>query len=203
MNWPSDKRHPLTVVLSGPSGAGKDAVLQGMKRKGYPAHYTITCTTRPQRPGEKEGRDYHFVSPEEFQAMREKKELLEWAEVYGHYYGVPREPVRKALEQGQDVLIKVDVQGAATIKGLLPQAVSIFLAPPSMEELASRLEKRKSEAASALALRLRTVEEEMTRLPSFDYVVVNHQDKLDEAVSQVEAIITAEKCRVHPRVVKL
>jgi guanylate kinase len=195
--------HPLAVVLSGPSGAGKDAVLQDMRQKGYPAHYTVTCTTRPRRLGEKEGQDYHFVSPEEFQAMKESQELLEWAKVYGHYYGVPRQPVKEALERGQDVLIKVDVQGAATIKKLLPQAVFIFLTPPSMEELTSRLKKRKSEAASDLALRLKTVEEEMAHLSSFDYAVVNRRDRLDEAVSQIEAIIIAEKCRTYPRVVEL
>lgn len=135
--------------------------------------------------------------------MRERQELLEWAEVYGHYYGVPGEPVKYALAGGQDVFIKVDVQGAATLKKLLPKAVYIFLMPPSLEELRSRLRKRKSESASDLEIRLRTVEEEMSHLPSFDYLIVNHQDRLDEAVSRIEAIITAEKCRTHPRKVTL
>lgn len=200
---PGREARPLAVVLSGPSGVGKDAVLQRLRQRGSPAHFTVTCTTRPMRRGEEQGREYVFVSREEFEAMKAREELLEWAEVYGHYYGVPKKPVKQALEQGRDVFIKVDVQGATTIKRLLPQAVFIFVSPPTLEKLALRLKSRRNNTPSDLALRLKIAGEEMARLPLFDYAVVNRQDRLEEAVSQVEAIITAEKCRVKPRVVRL
>lgn len=190
-------------MLSGPSGAGKDAVLTGMKRLGHPFHYAVTATTRPRRKGEKDGVDYHFVSPEKFQEMAERGELLEWAQVYGNLYGVPRREVEPALKEGHDVIVKADVQGAATIKGIAPQALLIFLAPPSTEELVARLRQRKSESTIDLKRRIETANEEMKRLPIFDYVVLNQYDKVDLAVAQIDAIITAEKCRVNPRVVKL
>lgn len=194
---------PLLVVLSGPSGVGKDAVLARMKGQGRPYHFTVTATTRPRRRGEVEGRDYHFLSPEEFHRMREQGQFLEWAQVYGHYYGVPREQVRSALAQGRDVIIKADVQGAATIRSLVPQAAFIFLAPASLEELEERLRQRQTESSLDLELRMRTAREEMRQLPQFDYVVVNPRDQIDRAVLQIEAIITAEKCRVKPRTVAL
>jgi guanylate kinase len=200
---PGRESRPLAVVLSGPSGVGKDAVLRSLRERSNPAHFTVTCTTRPMRRGEKQGREYVFVSREEFETMKAREELLEWAEVYGHYYGVPGKPVKQALEQGRDVFIKVDVQGAASIKRLLPEAVFIFLAPPTMEELALRLKSRRNNAPSDLALRLKIAAEEMTRVTQFDYAVVNRQDRLEEAVSKVEAIVTAEKCRVKQRIVKL
>jgi guanylate kinase len=135
--------------------------------------------------------------------MLAKNELLEWAKVYGCFYGVPKEEARQALARGLDVIIKVDVQGAATIKSVAPQSLLIFLAPASMEELEERLRKRKTESGSHLALRIKTALEEMKRLPLFDYVVVNHHDRLDLAVAQIDSIIVAEKCRVNPRVVDL
>jgi guanylate kinase len=194
---------PLLIVLSGPSGTGKDAILSLMKKAGYPIEFITTVTTRPQRAREKNNVDYHFVSTERFQEMIEHKELLEWAKVYGNWYGVPKEPVKQALERGRDIIVKVDIQGAATIKKILPQAVFIFLVPPSMEELATRLKQRHTESPFDLGLRLKTAEEEMKQLPLFDYVVVNKQDEIELAVSAIEAIITAEKHRVIPREISL
>ncbi|MFC2012780.1 guanylate kinase [Chloroflexota bacterium] len=194
---------PLLIVLSGPSGAGKDAVLAKVKESGYPIKHITTATTRPRRPGERDDVDYHFVSPEAFREMIENKQLLEWAEVYDNMYGVPRQPVKLALDSGQDVIVKVDIQGAANIKKLLPQAVLIFLTPPSAEDLNLRLKHRRTEAAPDLNLRLKTAGEEIKQLPICDYVVVNRQDEIDMAAAQVASIIDAEKCRVHRREVSL
>ena len=194
---------PLLVVLSGPSGVGKDAVLARMRKLGRPFHYVITATTRPKRAGEKKGVDYHFLSRKEFQQMLDKHQFLEWANVYGNYYGVPKDEITSALSKGVDTIVKVDVQGAATIKKILPQAVFIFLMPPSVEELEKRLRRRRSESSEDLALRLERAKGEIKSLPLFDYVITSHQNKLDEVVSQIDAIVAAEKCRVKPRIVEL
>jgi len=194
---------PLLIVISGPSGAGKDAVLTKMKELGYPFEYIVTATTRAQRAKERDNVDYHFVSKEGFQEMIERKEFLEWANVYGNWYGVPKEPVKQALDKGQDIIVKVDIQGAATIKKILPQAVFIFLVPPSMEELILRLRQRHTESSFDLALRTETAEEEIKQLSLFDYLVVNKRDEIDLAVSGIKAIITAEKCRITPREIVL
>lgn len=196
-------RGPLLIVLSGPSGAGKDAVLSRLREMGRPYHFTVTATTRPKRPAERHGADYYFYTPDEFQAMKERGEFLESACVYGHWYGVPRSQVREALHGGRDVFIKIDVQGAATIKGLAPQAVFIFLAPPSLEELVRRLRQRKTEAAGDMERRVQTAQEEMQRLPMFDYVVANDNGRLDDAVAFIESIVRAERCRIPPRIVRL
>ena len=190
---------PLLIVLSGPSGVGKDAVLDGIKKRGYPQHYAVTATTRPRRKGETDGVDYHFVSKAEFEKMIENGELLEWANVYGNLYGVPKTELQQAMDKGMDVIVKVDVQGAATIKKTVPQAVFIFLAPPSMEDLKKRLKQRKTESSVDLELRIKAATEEMNSLPMFDYIVVNHKDGIEQAISQIESIIIAEKCRVKPR----
>jgi guanylate kinase len=190
---------PLLVVLSGPSGVGKDVTLNRIREHGYPFHYAVTATTRPRRLGEEDGRDYHFKTVDEFRRMLDAAELLESAEVYGHYYGIPKSEVTEYLARGEDVIVKPDVQGAATIKRHMPDAVFIFLAPPSFAEQADRLRRRKTEDPDALALRLRIAGEEMRALPNFDYVVVNHTGKLDQTVQQIIAILTAEKCRVNPR----
>jgi len=191
--------NPLLIVLSGPSGVGKDAVLEGFKKRDYPMHYAVTATTRPRRKKETDGVDYHFVSKAEFESMIEKGELLEWANVYGNLYGVPRSELRQAMNKGKDVIVKVDVQGAATIKKTVPQAVFIFLAPPSMEDLNKRLKQRKTESSIDLEVRIKAAGKEMNSLSMFDYVVVNHKDGIGRAISQIESIITAEKCRVKPR----
>jgi len=189
----------LLIVLSGPSGAGKDAVLAGLRASGYPLKYITTLTTRPRRANERDNVDYHFVSKERFQEMLKNDELLEWANVYGNWYGVPRNEVKAALDRGEDVLVKVDIQGAATIKKILPQAILIFLMSPSMEELRARLKQRHTESPAELALRLKAAEEELRQLPFFDYQVVNRGDKVDLAVAEIKAIITAEKSRGVPR----
>jgi len=194
---------PLLVVLSGPSGVGKDAVLARMKKLGRPFHYVITATTRPKRAGEKNGEDYHFLSRKEFQQMIAKHRFLEWANVYGNYYGVPKDEITSALSKGIDTIVKVDVQGATTIKKILPQAVFIFLAPPSMEALEKRLRRRRSESSTDLALRLEKAKGEIKSLPLFDYVITSRQNKLDEVVSQIDAIVAAEKRRVNPRIVEV
>jgi len=194
---------PLLIVLSGPSGVGKDAVLNRLRELDYPLRFITTLTTRTRRASERNNVHYHFVPVERFQEMIEGGELLEWAKVYENWYGVPKEAVKQGLDSGEDVIVKVDVQGAAAIKKILPQAVFIFLMSPSMEELATRLKQRYTESPSTLALRLKTAEEENKQLALFDYVVVNRWGEIDEAVSEIEAIITAEKCRVTPREISL
>lgn len=194
---------PLLIVLSGPSGAGKDALLTKMKESGYPLKYITTVTTRVQRAEEKDNVDYHFISTVKFQEMLKNNELLEWANVYGNWYGVPKKPIKQALDKGRDTIVKVDIQGAATIKKIVPEAVFVFLMPPSREECATRLKQRHTESPSDLALRIKTVEEEIKQLPLFDYIVVNKQDKIDLAVSDITAIIAAEKCRANPRRITL
>ncbi len=193
----------LFIVLSGPSGVGKDAVLSRMQDLKYPLEYITTVTTRPRRRIESGNVHYRFVSTGKFREMVQRNELLEWAEVYGNWYGVPRGPVKRALDGGRDTMVKVDIQGAATLKKILPQAVFIFLMPPTMEELMFRLKQRHTESSFDLALRTRTAEKEIKQLPFFDYVVFSRRDEIDRAVSDIAAIITAEKCRVAPREVTL
>ena len=204
MNPPSPSAAcPLLIVLSGPSGVGKDALLSRMRELRKPYHFTVTATTRPQRPGERDGVDYIFVSHSAFRRMIERGELLESAEVYGNLYGVPKAQVAEALEGGHDVIIKADVQGAATIRKLAPEAVLIFLAPLSTEELERRLGQRMTESAEALKLRLKTAEREMQEASHFDYVVVNHQDRLDNAVQEIESVLAQERDRSPRRRVSL
>lgn len=191
-----DKPRPLLVVLSGPSGVGKDATLQMLKQTNYPFHFVVTATTRPKRPGEVDGVDYHFVSVGEFAEMIEKGELLEYAVVYGDYKGIPKKHVRSALASGKDVIMRIDVQGAATIRKLVPNAVTIFLTAETEEELIRRLQERKTEDPDRLKMRIATARQETKRIFEFDYVVVNRVDELDKTVDQVLSIISAEKSRV-------
>ena len=192
-------RSPLLVVVSGASGAGKDAVLKQLQALGRPWHFVVTATTRPRRESEVDGVDYIFLTSSSFNEMLARDELLEHAEVYGNMYGVPRQQARDALARGQDVIMKLDVQGAATVKRLAPEAVFIFLAPASMGELRSRLKGRHTELGTDLDLRIEAAQQEMQRLDLFDYCVVNRDQHLDEAVACVDAIIVAEHCRVPPR----
>lgn len=190
------KKRPLLVVLSGPSGVGKDATMERMRELGIPFYQVVTATTRPQRPMEQSGVDYHFVSIQRFAEMMESQELLEHAVVYGDHKGIPKSEVRKGLDSGLDVVLRVDVQGAATIRKMVSQAVTIFLVASSEEEMVERLHQRRTEAPGKLAMRIATAREELRRLNEFKYVVVNRDDQLDEAVRQVVSIMTAERCRV-------
>jgi guanylate kinase len=193
----------LLVVISGPSGAGKDSVVQRMKERGFPFDFVITATDRPPRPTEVHGRDYYFYTTAEFERLIAEGELLEHALVYGQHKGIPKAHVRQALDSGQDVVMRVDVQGAETVKGIIPAAITVFLTVESEEELVDRLRQRRTESAEALQQRLATAVEEMACIPEFDYVVVNRRDDLDGTVDDVVAIIRAEHCRSVPRRIEL
>lgn len=194
---------PILVVISGPSGVGKDMTIARLKEMGYPFHFVVTATTRPQRPTEINGVDYIFVSTGEFAEMIEQGELLEYAVVYGDYKGIPKAQVREALASGKDVIMRIDVQGAATIRRLVPEAVLIYISAESEEALVNRLRQRKTEPEDQLKMRIATARQELKRLDLFDYVVINADDKLDETCRKIAAIITAEKCRVDQREINL
>jgi guanylate kinase len=194
---------PLLIVISGPSGVGKDTVIQRMKERQLPFHFVVTATTRPPRPNEVNGVDYNFVSHNEFAEMIEQGELLESAIVYNDYKGIPKAQVRQALASGKDVIMRVDVQGAATIRKLCPDALLIFLTIQDEEEIIRRLKERKTETREGLSLRIATARQELKRLDEFDYVVVNREFQLDETVDIIMAIIQAEHHRVKPRKVAL
>lgn len=197
------RKEPLLVVISGPSGVGKDTVLQRMKERRMPFHFVVTATTRAARTGEVHGRDYFFISKDEFAEMIEKEELLEWAHVYNDYKGIPKQQVRDALASGKDVVMRLDVQGAATVRQLSPGAVMIFLAPSGEEELVRRLSERKTETPEGLKLRIATARRELERMKEFDYCVVNPDFALETTVDQIIAIIQAEHSRVNQRQVTL
>ena len=184
---------PLLVILSGPSGVGKDTVLIRMKQLKCPFHYVVTATTRPRRESEIDDREYHFLSREKFQEMIRQDEFIEWANVYGYYYGVPKEEMRQALREGKDIIVKVDVQGTETIKKKLPQAIAIFLKPPSMENLEQRLRGRSSESSDNMNIRLKKAKDEIQKSAFFDYVVTNYQDEVDKVISRIQDIVDDEK----------
>ena len=193
----------LLIVISGPSGVGKDSVVLRTKERGFPFHFVVTATDRAPRPNEVHGQDYYFYSTAEFQRMIAAGDLLEHAVVYGQHKGIPKAHVRRALDSGQDVVMRVDVQGADTVKGLIPEAITIFLTCESEEELITRLLERRTESEEALQGRLEMAREEMLLMPEFDYVVANRRDDLDGAVDDVVAIIRAEHCRSVPRRISL
>jgi len=194
---------PLLIVISGPSGVGKDSVVQSMKERGMPFHFVVTANTRPKRDDEVHGVDYFFVSKEEFARMIEQDELIEYAVVYSDYKGIPKRQVREALDTGKDVVMRLDVQGAETVRKLAPEALLIFITTESEEELVGRLKARKTETDEELALRIATARKELKRVEAFDYVVINHENKLDETVDTIGAIIDAEHHRVDHREVTL
>lgn len=198
-----EKKKPVLIVLSGPSGVGKDTTLWEMQRRIPNIHFVVTATTRPMRPGEVDGVDYHFVSMGEFASMIERGELLEYAIVYGDYKGTPRRQVQAALDSGKDVMLRIDVQGAATIRKLFPEAIMIFLTAPSEDELVHRLCERKTDPPGKLQLRIAEARQEMKRIDEFQYVVINRDNMLDETVEQVRSIIVAEKCRYSWRPVRV
>ncbi len=196
-------REPLLIVLSGPSGVGKDTVLQTMKDRELPFHFVVTANTREIRPGETHGEDYFFVSKDEFARMIEEDELLEYAVVYNDHKGIPKAQVREALESGMDVVMRVDVQGAETIRSLCPDAVLIFLATRSEEELVLRLQNRKTETDESLSLRIAMARKELQRVDLFDYLVVNADQQVDGTVDTIMSIVEAEHHRTVPRKVTL
>jgi len=179
---------------------GKDSVLARLAEKGLPLRRVPTVTTRRRRLGERDGTDYHFLKDEEYDRLLASDGLLEHAEVYGLRYGVPKAPVREALGRGEDVVVRVDVQGAATIRRLVPEALLVFLAPASLEELESRLRRRRTEEEAVLRRRLETARGEMAQQDLFHHVVVNADGRLEEAVERLAAIIEAEKQRPGRRV---
>jgi len=193
---------PLLIVISGPSGAGKDTVIQRMKERNLPIHFVVTAATRPPRPNEVHGKDYFFYSHDEFAEMIEKGELLEYAIVYNDYKGIPKAQVRDALASGKDVVMRLDVQGAATIHRLCSDALMIFLTV-SEEDMIRRLQERNTESPEGLKLRIATARQEMTQIDTFEYVVINREFHLDETVDTIVAIITAEHHRVKQRKVTL
>ncbi|HEX9798163.1 MAG TPA: guanylate kinase [Anaerolineales bacterium] len=197
------QQQPLLIVISGPSGVGKDSVLQRMKARGLPLHFVVTATTRPRRPEEVEGVDYHFVSHDEFAEMIDNDELLEYAIVYNDYKGIPKEQVRQALASGKDVVMRVDVQGAGTIRDLCPEALLIFLSTRTEGQLVERLMARKTETKEGLKLRIATARQELKQVDLFDYYVINDEHRLEHAVDNILAITTAEHLRTHPRRVTL
>jgi guanylate kinase len=194
---------PLLIVISGPSGVGKDSLVQRMEERGCPFYFVVTATDRPPRPDEVHGEDYFFVSTEEFEQMIEEDELLEHATVYGQHKGVPKQQVREAMASGKDVVMRLDVQGAETICQIVPEAVLIFLSASSERELEQRLRNRGGDSLEQVERRITKAREEMKRLSAFDYVVINRNGALDQAVDDVLSIICAEHCRVDQREVSL
>ncbi len=194
---------PLLIVISGPSGVGKDTVIQRMIERNLPFYFVVTATTRTPRPNEVHGRDYFFYSHDEFAEMIEKGELLEHAIVYNDYKGIPKAQVRDALASGKDVVMRLDVQGAATIHNLYPDTLLIFLSPQDETEMVNRLLERKTETPEGLKLRIATARQEMNHVTSFDYVVINRELHLDETVDTINSIIVAEHHRVKQRKIAL
>src|SRR5512142_1654604 len=194
---------PLLIVISGPSGAGKDTVMQRMEERGLPFPFVVTATTRPKRLNETHGRDYWFVTKEEFARMIDEDELIEYAVVYGDYKGIPKQQVREALASGMDVVLRIDVQGAESVRKLAEDALMIFLTAETEEDLVRRLKTRKTETEDSLAIRIATARKELKRVEAFDYVIVNREFQLDETVDIIRAIIQAEHHRVNPRKVSL
>ena len=194
---------PLLIVISGPSAVGKDAVVQRLLQDSDSFAFVVTVNTRLPRPGEQPGVDYHFVTKEQFQRMVTDGEMLEYAQVYDDYKGVPRAGVRMALATGKDVLLRLDVQGAASIRQLCPEALLIFLVPESESVLLERMLSRQAGKSESPELRLATVQREMQRVDEFDYMVPNRTGQLDQTVEVIRSIIAAEHHRVHPRKVAL
>jgi len=189
---------PLLVVLSGPSGAGKDSVLDELARRGHTFHRVVTCTTRPPREQERDGVDYFFVSDARFDELIASGGLLEHAVVYGHRSGVPRQQVVDKLREGQDVYVRTDVQGAASIKKLMPDAVLVFIAPSSLDELEERIRARGADDEERVQRRLATASQEMARRGEFEYVVVNEPGRLEATADRLLEILDAERQKPRP-----
>ena len=193
------------VIISGPSGVGKDTIIDALRARPRDPdyHYVVTCTTRAPRPGEVPGVSYQFLTMDAFTALRDAGELLESAEVHGNWYGTPRRDVAEALATGHDVILKIDVQGASTVKQRVPAALLVFLVPPSMEALFQRLRSRATESADELELRQRNAAIELARQGDYDRVVVNEDDQVERTAAEIEAIISQEKRRNGDRRVRV
>jgi guanylate kinase len=192
-----NENQPRIYIISGPSGVGKDSVIEELRSVFSRAQYVVTATTRPMRPGEIDGVHYVFLSKDEFLSRIEKKDFIENALVYDNHYGVPRSPIVDGLSQGRDVIIKVDVKGAETLRRLIPNTISIFLAPESMEALLTRLRDRKTDDPDVLMKRFKTASTELAKVDDFDYVVFNEAGKLDDAVEQICNIVRIERIRMN------
>jgi len=191
---------PLVVVISGPSGVGKDVMIDRMiesDRLGF--HFTITNTTRDPRPGEKDGVNHFFVDVDDFVNLIAADELLEWAQVYGNYYGVPKKQVRDALDAGKHVIIRVDVQGAKRISEIIPGALLIFIIPPSLDVLKKHLKDRGVDSEEEMTKRLAAANEEISQVSLFDFTVTNEEGRLDDTVNSVVNIIESESQMIPPR----
>ncbi len=189
----------ILVIVSGPSGVGKDSVIEALRNEPRKPdfHYVVTCTTRPRRSYEVDGVHYRFLPAEAFAALRDAGELLEANEVHGNWYGTPRNDVRDALQAGHDVILKIDVQGAAEVKQRVPDALLIFLVPPSLEDLFQRLQARATESADELDIRQRNAALELARQEDYDHVVVNETDEIGRTAARIQEIIAGEKA-AHP-----
>ena len=192
-------RRGLLLVMSSPSGAGKTTLSRKLLAADQNITMSVSVTTRAPRPGETDGKDYHFISKERFAQMRDRKELLEWAEVFGNYYGTPRKPVDEALAKGRDVLFDIDWQGTQQIaQVMMEDLVRIFILPPSSDELQNRLINRAQDSSTVVAKRMAEASNEISHWAEYDYVIVN--DELEDSHAQVTAILTAERLRRRRRI---
>jgi len=197
-------KEPVIILISGPSAVGKDTIARGViARRPDEFYFVVTATTREPRHGEVDGSDYQFVTNDEFATMINNDELLEYAVVYNDYKGVPKEQIRTALASGRNVIMRVDVQGAATVRELIPEVITVFLVTPTEEDLIARLTERKSESAEGINLRLATARKELRRIPEFDYCVINAHDEQEYAVDQILSIVDAARCRTGQRPIVL
>ena len=196
-------RQPLLIVISGPSGVGKDSVVEKLREMTEQFHFVVTSTTRGPRPGEEDGKDYYFLTKDQFAELIERDEMLEYAVVYNDFKGIPKQQVRDALETGKDIIMRIDVQGAETIRQKCPEALLIFLTVENEQELVRRLTARKTEKSDDLNLRIATARKELQRIDRFDYLVVNPEGELPQTVEVVLSIIEAEHHRLPHRRIDL
>ena len=188
---------PMLVIISGPSGVGKDTIIEALQKRGHRPeyHYVVTCTTRSRRPKEIDRVSYNFMSLEEFAALRYRGQLLEANEVHGNWYGTPRDGVRAALARGRHAILKIDVQGARVVKAAIPEALLVFVVPPSVETLVEHLKARRTESPEQLAIRQRDAADELARQDDYDFVVVNEEGRVDVTAERIEQIIAQEELR--------